>query len=999
MQRLVVSQTAPRAFRTVGQAFEFGVPPGMGRHVLIEPGQYRMEAWWFRERCVITAVGGPGTVVLDGSGDYNLRVDGGSLLLQGVQLRNWNSEGVPLQAAGGDCRAELCEIVTTSSKAVSAWGGAELFLSRCTVRDGSILYSDASGVVEGTEVSAAPNCAVALHSGSKVTLRDVRLLDAGEHGIWANSGSSVLVENCRVENSASDGVHAVARSVVSVQGGGVRGSGRNGLCCLDRAEVTVTDLSIEGSELFGVLALDRSRLTGRAVTVRGAVEHGIACEGGSTVRLEDCEVVGARRCGVFATTSSTMTVVRGAMTGCEHGAAVAKGAALTLDGTRLADNNDAGAGADPGSTMTVRNCTLTGNGGPGLIASRSATVQVDGTSSHDNGEEDRTDFAPGDRRASASAAASPSPAPEPAGQPGERARTAADPTTPAGSAAETDPAETIETLLAELEAMVGLDQVKDEIRKLVKFLRVAEQRRQAGLPQGPAMSRHLVFSGAPGTGKTTVARIYGRLLAALGAVPEGQFTEVSRADLVGKALGETTQKTNAVFAKALGGVLFLDEAYTLSRSFGGGSDFGQEAIDALVKLMEDHRDEIVVVFAGYSAEMREFLAANPGLQSRISRTIEFENYGPAELTSIVGGLADQYGFDLAPGTREALLAHFGQVRRDENFGNGREARRLFEAALEQQAVRVADLDDPAPGDLTLLLPDDFDGVLDRGLGARFGGDARDTGQLDGVLERLDGMVGLAEVKARVHDLLDVIAASRRRAQAGLPSDAAPGHLVFAGPPGTGKTTVARLYGELLAALGVLARGQLIEASRGDLVGRYVGHTAVQTTEVFQKARGGVLFIDEAYTLSRSGGGGSGQDFGQEAIDTLVKLMEDHRDEVIVIVAGYTAEMDGFLAANPGLDSRFSGTITFPPYTADELVTILQTQAGSAGFELSADARDAVRAHLTAHADVYSQGNAREIRKLLETLKTAHARRLARLERAGTEPTLDDLRLLHPEDVP
>ncbi|MFC5751675.1 AAA family ATPase, partial [Actinomadura rugatobispora] len=594
-------------------------------------------------------------------------------------------------------------------------------------------------------------------------------------------------------------------------------------------------------------------------------------------------------------------------------------------------------------------------------------------------------------RPAAGPAAAPAPAP-----PAPAAPPPAPPERPVQEQAAPGGPDSVETILAELDSLVGLQEVKDEIGKLVKFLRVVERRRAAGLPAGPAIGRHLVLSGAPGTGKTTIARLYGRLLAALGAVPDGRFTEVSRADLVGKALGETTQKTTAVFRKARGGVLFIDEAYTLSRRFGSGTDFGQEAIDALVKLMEDHRDEVVVVFAGYAAEMREFLDANPGLRSRISRTIQFEDHGPAELAAIVRGLADQYGFRLDPAAEEAVQRHFQNVRRGEGFGNGREARRIFEAALEQQALRLADLDDPSAADLSLLLAEDLDGVVDRGLGVRYG-DARDPGQLQSIMERLEAMVGLAEVKERIHDLLAVIEATRRREKAGLPADPMPGHLVFSGPPGTGKTTVARLYGELLAALGVLARGQVVEAARADLVGRYVGHTAVQTAQVFERARGGVLFIDEAYTLARPSN--TGHDFGQEAIDTLVKLMEDHRDEVIVIAAGYTGEMAGFLAANPGLASRFSATITFPAYGPDELLAILAAQTETSGFVLAEETAGAVRAHLGAAAEVYAQGNGREIRKLFEALKTAHARRIARLERGGAEVTLDDLRLILPEDVP
>nr|BFE30401.1 hypothetical protein GCM10010200_026520 [Actinomadura rugatobispora] len=994
MRRLVVSPTAPRAFRTILEAFETPLPQGLGRHIVIEPGQYRMEACKYWGTAIITAAQGPGTVVIDGAGEHDLQVEG-DVTLQGLTLRNWHESGSALRVAGGTCRAERSEFISASNKTISAWNGAKLFMRGCTVRDGGIVYSDSEGMVEDTEVVGPAQCGVALHGGSRVTLRRVRVRDAGEHGVWVNSGSAPLIEDCTVEDAKAGGILVQHRSSAAIRGGAVRRTGQNGVTVRDSSEAVVERLEVERSGLVGIATVGSSKLTATGAVVRGARDNGVAVDQRASGQFTDCEVVEALRYGLIVLGGGTGTFERGALTSCDNGAAVSTGGKLILRGTRVTGNG-AGVLADPDTELLLLDCALTGNDGPGLVTSQGSRVHVEGTSSHDNASDDMLDIeikgkgapepAPAAGPAAAEAPEPPAPAPAPPAPPERPVQEQAAPGGP----------DSVETILAELDSLVGLQEVKDEIGKLVKFLRVVERRRAAGLPAGPAIGRHLVLSGAPGTGKTTIARLYGRLLAALGAVPDGRFTEVSRADLVGKALGETTQKTTAVFRKARGGVLFIDEAYTLSRRFGSGTDFGQEAIDALVKLMEDHRDEVVVVFAGYAAEMREFLDANPGLRSRISRTIQFEDHGPAELAAIVRGLADQYGFRLDPAAEEAVQRHFQNVRRGEGFGNGREARRIFEAALEQQALRLADLDDPSAADLSLLLAEDLDGVVDRGLGVRYG-DARDPGQLQSIMERLEAMVGLAEVKERIHDLLAVIEATRRREKAGLPADPMPGHLVFSGPPGTGKTTVARLYGELLAALGVLARGQVVEAARADLVGRYVGHTAVQTAQVFERARGGVLFIDEAYTLARPSN--TGHDFGQEAIDTLVKLMEDHRDEVIVIAAGYTGEMAGFLAANPGLASRFSATITFPAYGPDELLAILAAQTETSGFVLAEETAGAVRAHLGAAAEVYAQGNGREIRKLFEALKTAHARRIARLERGGAEVTLDDLRLILPEDVP
>jgi Cdc6-like AAA superfamily ATPase len=269
------------------------------------------------------------------------------------------------------------------------------------------------------------------------------------------------------------------------------------------------------------------------------------------------------------------------------------------------------------------------------------------------------------------------------------------------------PARSLDELLAELDALIGLRRVKREIHRQVALLRVEKLRVDAGL-RSPTLTRHLVFTGNPGTGKTTVARLVGAIYQALGLLSRGTLVEVDRSELVAGYLGQTATKTAAVVASAAGGVLFIDEAYSLAGGAAGGDQYGQEAVDTLVKEMEDRRDDLVVIVAGYPAPMAAFIAANPGLSSRFRTTIDFEDYTDDELVAILEHLASGADYELEPAAVERFREVLGRTPRDSGFGNGRFARNALEAAIGHHAWRLRETAEPTIEQLRILVARDFD---------------------------------------------------------------------------------------------------------------------------------------------------------------------------------------------------------------------------------------------------------------------------------------------------
>ena len=536
--------------------------------------------------------------------------------------------------------------------------------------------------------------------------------------------------------------------------------------------------------------------------------------------------------------------------------------------------------------------------------------------------------------------------------------------------------------LKKLDGLVGLGGVKKEISNLAAYLNLQIKRGETNTFQG----KHYVFTGNPGTGKTTVARIMADVFKTLGVVSRGQLVEADRAKLVAGYSGQTAIKTNQLVDQAMGGVLFIDEAYTLKSN--DGDSFGAEAIDTLLKRLEDDRGKFICIVAGYTDQMHDFIDTNPGLKSRFTQTIHFDDYTPDELTQIFINLAKGKNFTIDEDTEAAIHREFEQLylRRDKNFGNAREARRIFDGAVERQSQRLVKLmSDPGfqEADMYKLTKEDL--PMAQSESAR---------PLEEVLNELDEFIGMRTVKNSIRRLAVQSMFMKQRAAMGAGKvQQMAMNFILTGNPGTGKTSIARKMGEVLQAMEILPTARVIEASRATLVGKYMGETPKIVNNMCDKAMGGILFIDEAYTLSDGG-----DQYGKEAIDTLMKRMEDDRGKFVVIAAGYKDKMEEFLMMNPGLASRFTHKLHIDDYNEDELLAIYKHMAQKDQYNLSPTAE--FKALDTIYKMVLNKdeswGNAREMRNLLDATIQKLSLRVSQMP--PEEVTKETYQLILPEDL-
>lgn len=536
--------------------------------------------------------------------------------------------------------------------------------------------------------------------------------------------------------------------------------------------------------------------------------------------------------------------------------------------------------------------------------------------------------------------------------------------------------ETKESSFAKLNKLIGLDIVKKQIESIIASDVVEKERRKRKGKDYQSCSMNMIFGGNPGSAKTTVAKLFAGIAKEKGILKSGAFVERGGMDLDG--LGCVTAIREA-FLAAKGGVLFIDEAYSM---------VSDTAVTVLIQEMENRRDDVIVILAGYNERMHDFIKINEGLKSRIPHWIDFPDYTADELTDIFKLMIRERGFRVTDEAIKEANYIFEKVRNTDNFGNGRYVRNLIDRALQNQAVRLlSDGKDASiikKDELFLITKNDIS-MLEEGLKKeRKPGTAK---------KELDNMIGLVSVKEIIHKAIAHYKLNKLCIDKGIAREKASLHMVFTGNPGTAKTTVARLFAEIMKDEKVLSTGTFVEVGRADLVGDHVGSTAQLVKKKFKEAQGGVLFIDEAYALCDSYENG----FGDEAINTLVQEMENHRDDVIVIFAGYTEPMQKFLDRNPGMLSRIAFQVKFEDYTTDELCSITKLMLSKKQMTITDAAMNKLRKNFDIAREESDYGNGRFVRKTLEEAEMNLAERILHFKES--EITTELITTIEECDIP
>ncbi|MET0491496.1 MAG: right-handed parallel beta-helix repeat-containing protein [Actinoplanes sp.] len=827
-------------------------------------------------------------LTVTGSANVDLFLRGkGTVLISRSTFTGASAQSAHI-AEGSLARFTDCTFSSAGRIAIQATGGATPHFTDCTVVDtpiGVLADADSRPTFEGMSFRGTSE-RVATITGASAEFAQLRAEVTKGAGIVVEAGGQAQFRGVTLDTGKVAGIE-------------LRGE----------AKATVTDARISTTAESAISLAGKSVATLVSVRLSGG---GLLVGDGADATVRDSEVHEPHADGIRVCAGATLTATRTRIRSARrHGVLVEPAGQITLTECELLDSATDGVHVETDQPVQLTGCTIRGSGGTAVHQPDRHQVTIDAL---DDGVRAEAPRSPALEERSAQADAAPA-----ASSGGQKL----------GEKQELGGA------LGELDTLIGLDGVKKEVTGLINLIRMSEMRRQMGLPM-PPMSRHLVFAGPPGTGKTTVARLYGTVLAELGVLSRGHMVEAARADLVGQYIGSTAIKTTELVTKAVGGVLFIDEAYTLSTGSGGaGPDFGREAIDALMKMMEDQRDELVVIVAGYSELMEQFLESNPGLASRFTRTIEFPNYSVDELVTIATNLCRKHYYELTDEAVEALHTYFERVPKGPTFGNGRVARKLFEAIVNNQASRLALAPPSRDTELNRLTAADLEPELVLLRDAHPSQPQADAAtdpsgalQASRAWRRIGELSGVTSVRqatgANVLRLADM--KNRRRGFANQ------GNVILAGRRGSGRHEIARLYAQALSELGVVASGQVVSVSfTRELCAQWPGQARSLVEQAVRDAEGGVLVVD--YDA------GDGDDTIEVAEALAAKLAAP--GDPVVVLTGEPAALAALFRQFPALREGFAEQWDFPSFTTAELAEIAVRYLVRRGHEVPEDVRTAL----------------------------------------------------------
>lgn len=974
-------------------------------------------------RCTITKSS------LIGNGDAQIHLTEDSFLdLEEANFHFGKANGISCDQSRAVVKN--CTFTMQNSAHVNSTNGSHIEIESSMFENGEaegMISSGSTVEVKDSLFKGQKGDQLACIEQSDVSIKQTQFLSGQKSGIVCENSSCTLIESSMKYNLMTQ-LSAAKQSVLTVLGCELENGKSFGIYSTGSL-VKVSDTLVNSHGDIQIYAAEQSELIVSATEVKSGKSAGVSAKE-STMSIENCILSGQKGSNILLSSDAKAEITDCRISnGEKNGVLAGPGTTLSLERTVLFHHKKAQVSATKSAVVSLSECELYDGSSSGLLLSQVVRAEVKDTNVHGHradqivlqecsdalfksmhvmngsraglqlekstpvledcqfsknsaGDLKRLDESEPELKNTKLAI------PPVAGGPDEQSSKRAgavrrNPDAPYSNA------ELMDLLMAELDEYIGLEDVKAKLHEMKNLMEINQFKAERGLKTMQLAAPHMIFQGNPGTGKTTIARLMGGFFKWLGLLKKGHLVEVKREDLVGTHVGSSEELTKSKIKEAMGGVLFIDEAYTLTAGKSASNDYGKKVIDTLLPAMEDHRGEFVVIAAGYTDDMDRFLNSNPGLKDRFTEKILFQDYTPDELMQIFLSKCEG-SYSVTEAANQAVQNEFVERyrKRDQTFSNARMVRTLYDQIGLAQSQRIAKLprDQWTERLLTTFEEEDvIQAVKDR--------DVKNYDvPIDEVLleekrAELHQFIGLDTVKVEIDEMIALMRYYKRENHS---ADKLMNHTLLIGKPGTGKTEIARVLAGIYQALGLLERGELIEVDRSDLVGTHIGETEKQTADQIERAMGSALFIDEAYTLV----GGGANDYGKKAVEVLLKQMSDRQGEFVLIAAGYEKEMTSFLDSNAGLRRRFGLTLHFEDYTPEQLMEI--TELYIRGYGITDDAKIVLYRH---YQDIYERrdehfGNAGLAKKMAKEMTRKVDYRLAvSSSQLKKEITTDDLVLL------